>query len=767
MAENNRAVKNLLVDNLFYTELREFLEKAIDEELIKPESEMDCELIDECAEMLINLEACDDKSKTLAAFVSSKKIIRLASSKAKNGKLGKGLSAAIAAVLALITVFGTNAAIEKSSGINYIAEIGNAITAKLEEWGILRLDDNDSEAESTGANDENNISEEGSELTSDIISDEESQEKENGNNDKPDNGEETDSESSENSVVALRLSFAESFKTEYLFGEELNLTGMTVIAVYADSSTDEVPVSECSVSGYNRMQEGTQKVLIKYQNAGASFDVNVKKTSGASQRVVTGVDGNPPTKVVYTTADTKLSLDGINLRLVYSDGTYSPYYTRSSISIVKDADFTQIGNQTVTVRVANLADYSFEITVERAVTDSDIERIEFGPLSGTLSLNVGDDIFLSDYYINIYYKKVSADEKQRVDTVYLRDIEYKVSIYNLDTSTDTLSAKTFTLGYKGQFTTVKYTVSYKRHIQSVDIINGDFKRIYYKGESFCYDKGSQADSALKSLESYKLNFSGYENQAVLEQLFRGSSPKIRITYIEDASETISFSACSYSGYDPYKEGYQKIDIYHKGMYLTSYIIFVYGNNCYVPISVANYELKDSKNLVKSTIAVANGGSTAEYSNINYFLKAQGSVVVGQEKYSCLRYLSKVGLYGKLTAYAELPDGTVYSYEVYNRKTVVKAEIRSSSDTPKINLNSLEAYDFGNDRLILTFSDNTSEIVPLNSAEKVYAFINSNNSSVQPMTSMTQIDSAYGYIYFTAGNGKYEMSPVSMRVYFYR
>jgi|GEM_PF-6733127 len=201
----------------------------------------------------------------------------------------------------------------------------------------------------------------------------------------------------------------------------------------------------------------------------------------------------------------------------------------------------------------------------------------------------------------------------------------------------------------------------------------------------------------------------------------------------------------------------------------SYIVFVYGNNCYVPISVANYQLIDGHSLVKGTVAVVNDdGSVTNCSNINYFLKAGSNAAVGTEKYSCLRYLSKNGVYGKLTAYAEVSDGTVYSYEVNNLRGIKKAEIYfSSSDTPRINLASLNSYDFGGDKLIITFNDNSIETLPLNSAKKYYAFINSSASSVQPLTSLTQIDGAYGYVYFASDNENYALTPVAKYVYYYR
>jgi len=545
---NKKAVARMLDTDSFYSELREFLQNAIDEELAKDECDMDCELIDECAQMLLSIDEGEDKNNVLFAFASSKKIIRLASSSAKSGKLSKGLVAAVAAVFAIITLFGTNAVIEKSSGINYIAEIGNAITEKLEEWGIIKLDDKDGEESTTSPSDEDEPQtnpDEEEQTTEEASKKEETTEKDKEDSDKEES-DDNDGESAENKVVALRLGFADSFKTQYLFGEELDLSGLTVTAVYADSSTGEVNISDCTVSGYNRLKEGAQKVTVKYGDTAASFDVSVTKTSEASQKVVTGADGNPPTKVIYTTEDTKLDLDGIKVKLIYSDGTYSAYYSQKDVTVTKDADFSSVGKQTVTVRVANQANYSFEITVERIVTDSDIEKIEFGPLSGVLSLNVGDDVYLGDYYLDVYYKTVYENEVQKVDRVYLKENEYKVSIYNLDTSTDTLNAKTFTVGYKGAFTTVKYTVSYKRHVLSAEIVNGDFKRIYYKGENFCYDLGAQANSKLNSLASCKLDFSAFDNKGVLEQLFRGYSPKIKITYIENSSETVNFSACSYS-----------------------------------------------------------------------------------------------------------------------------------------------------------------------------------------------------------------------------
>ena len=85
--------------------------------------------------------------------------------------------------------------------------------------------------------------------------------------------------------VALEsIKVTEPDKTEYVEGEELDLTGMTVTAVYSDGREVSVDLKDVKVDGYDKDQVGTQTITVTYEGKEAAFTVTVKaKDEGGNQ----------------------------------------------------------------------------------------------------------------------------------------------------------------------------------------------------------------------------------------------------------------------------------------------------------------------------------------------------------------------------------------------------------------------------------------------------------------------------------------------------
>ena len=64
-------------------------------------------------------------------------------------------------------------------------------------------------------------------------------------------------------------------KTEYLVGEELDLTGMVVTATYTDGTTKIVEHSKLTVSGFDNTTAGEKQITVTYEGKTATFIVNV------------------------------------------------------------------------------------------------------------------------------------------------------------------------------------------------------------------------------------------------------------------------------------------------------------------------------------------------------------------------------------------------------------------------------------------------------------------------------------------------------------
>lgn len=117
-------------------------------------------------------------------------------------------------------------------------------------------------------------------------------------------------------------------KTTYTAGEELDLTGMKITAVYSDDSTKDVTDSEnvsVDTSECNMNVAGTYAVNVSYTEnnteVSSQFLITVKDAAvEPGEAVLTGIEAAAPEKTVYTVGD-KLDLTGMKITASYSDGT--------------------------------------------------------------------------------------------------------------------------------------------------------------------------------------------------------------------------------------------------------------------------------------------------------------------------------------------------------------------------------------------------------------------------------------------------------------
>lgn len=79
-----------------------------------------------------------------------------------------------------------------------------------------------------------------------------------------------------------RIEITGPAKTEYIQGEKLDLSGLTVTAVYSDGSTQEIQAGEggYQISGYDANKIGEQTLKVTYEGKTAEFKVTVKKAEG-------------------------------------------------------------------------------------------------------------------------------------------------------------------------------------------------------------------------------------------------------------------------------------------------------------------------------------------------------------------------------------------------------------------------------------------------------------------------------------------------------
>ena len=81
------------------------------------------------------------------------------------------------------------------------------------------------------------------------------------------------------SVLPLKTLTIQSLpqKTDYTAGETLVTDGMTITAVYADGTTKDIPLSECTLKGFDSHTAGQQTITVSYDGQQTSFTVTVSE----------------------------------------------------------------------------------------------------------------------------------------------------------------------------------------------------------------------------------------------------------------------------------------------------------------------------------------------------------------------------------------------------------------------------------------------------------------------------------------------------------
>lgn len=108
------------------------------------------------------------------------------------------------------------------------------------------------------------------------------------------------------------------YKTVYDLGEELDVTGLTVKAVYDNGTEETVSLSDCTVTGFDSETEGVKTVMVSYQGKTAQFTVEVKAQE-VPEKTLTGIRiDQKPTKTEYEVGE-ELDLSGLVVTGIYDD----------------------------------------------------------------------------------------------------------------------------------------------------------------------------------------------------------------------------------------------------------------------------------------------------------------------------------------------------------------------------------------------------------------------------------------------------------------
>lgn len=720
---NEKVINSLLNDDNFNTELKAMLNAMIDEELSKEPENMDCDLIDECVQMLIDIEQESDKGfAVLVPLLKSSKIIS-ACEKSGFRHLGRSARAVIVAAIILLSAMTANAAVDKIFDYNIAHEVVSTITEKLKDWGIIASADDNNEITVDGvpsATDKDKTNDNATEQTSEDVKTDAEDKK---NTVAPKANTNTDTEKNDNKIVsveikedakpvALRLAFSDSFKAEYLWGESLDTNGLTVTAVYDGGATKEIDIKDCSITGYNKVIEGTQKIVVTYEGASATFEITLKKTTQTAEKVITGFIGTPPNKFAYTTNDKSINLAGLKIRATYSDGSFSRVYTDKDAVIVSDIDFSTEGEKTVTLKIDNSFDYTYDIVVYNPVEEVEIESIQPYPYTG-YTFYLGEDVDLSEFSISVKFK-----DKSKGYAIVHYNSDFIIT--GIDTSTQTFGIKrTLNIYYKGAVCTASYEVKAKSTIAYTRFYSDERpKFLYYYGEPLSLGKDYEIDE-IDNLKSAQQTVDGSDKYW---DLFDGYFWELQVWWSDSSRNTESgkfyhHTDCEFYGYDPYKYGYQTIDVFIEGVYAMSFSVFVYGDEGFVPLQRPEMNVRvgsEDEDLRTGKWALCTGDAglsinealhryVEDYDEDSHYHynTPEYRFIKGITSNATLENEDEIG---SQTASITVPDGTTYKYDVNHVYDVKTFKIKNPVTYYKISVEDAKNNNFGDMSLEIVTKD---------------------------------------------------------------
>lgn len=106
-------------------------------------------------------------------------------------------------------------------------------------------------------------------------------------------------------------------KTEYQIGEELNLTGLKVEAVYSDESTIDV-TTRAAVTGFESETAGEKTITVSYRGLEKTFTVTVSEPQEPEEPQLAELRVTGPDKTEYQVGE-ELDLTGLKVEAVYSN----------------------------------------------------------------------------------------------------------------------------------------------------------------------------------------------------------------------------------------------------------------------------------------------------------------------------------------------------------------------------------------------------------------------------------------------------------------
>ena len=168
-----------------------------------------------------------------------------------------------------------------------------------------------------------------------------------------------------------RLEVKKPEKTDYEYGENLDLTGGTILIITASGKVDEkTDMTASMISGYDKTKEGTQTITVEYKGLQGKFQVSIKDKIKAISL------NNEPNKINYKNGEA-LDITGATIDIIKSSGINTIPVTDNMISGYNPQNS---GLQVVTITYKGFkTKFSVLVTEKEEVKEPEKEEIKEEP----------------------------------------------------------------------------------------------------------------------------------------------------------------------------------------------------------------------------------------------------------------------------------------------------------------------------------------------------------------------------------------------------
>ncbi|MDO4363879.1 MAG: leucine-rich repeat protein [Clostridia bacterium] len=307
---NAKTLQAVFNDSKSNQDLIDFLNSVIDEELAK--TNPDCDLIDECVDLIDELQEHKYTSPVLRVVLSANTVKKIVNPKRNSWKsLNRALRVAIIAAMIATGTFTVNAAVKSATGIDFIGNITSAIssfihndkkgelttevyvpvdktataattTTQIFEESTTKVNVGNTETEKFVTTTSNTTEAEAKteHHTSKIIAANKKEVNKTEEREEPtDPYADTDSPQ----LVGIRAEF-EHFKTAYIYGEKLSYDGLKIFAKYSDKTEKSVSLDDCAYSK-NLDMEVTADYTLSITYKACTVNVNITVRPDENTRI--------------------------------------------------------------------------------------------------------------------------------------------------------------------------------------------------------------------------------------------------------------------------------------------------------------------------------------------------------------------------------------------------------------------------------------------------------------------------------------------------